>query len=63
MLFSLGICIIAVYSLSDSEVQNDIKEIKQILEHSKAKQHVIVNSKENIKSSIARLTLPALSHF
>ena len=47
----------------DLEVQKDITEIRQILEHLKAEQHVIVNSKENIKSPTARLTLPALSHF
>ena len=47
----------------DLDVQKDITEIRQILEHLKAEQHVIVNSKESIKSSTARLTLPALSHF
>ena len=47
----------------DLEVQKDITEIRQILEHLKAEQHVIVNSKENIKSPTARLTLPVLSHF
>ena len=47
----------------DLDVQKDITEIRQILEHLKAEQHVIVNSKENIKSPTARLTLPALSHF
>ena len=47
----------------DLEVQKDITEIRQILEHLKAEQHVIVTSKENIKSPTARLTLPALSHF
>ena len=40
----------------------DITEFRQILEHLKAEQHVI-NSKENIKSPTARLTLSALSHF
>ena len=45
------------------DVQKDMMEIRQILEHLKAEQHVIVNSKQNIKSPTARLTLPALSHF
>ena len=49
--------------MKDFEIQKDITEIRQILEHLKAEQHVIVNSKENIKSLTARLTLPALSHF
>ena len=47
----------------DLEVQKDITEIRQILEPSNAERHVIVNSNENIRSSPARLTLPALSHF
>ena len=52
-----------IEELKDLEVQKEITEIRQILEHSKAEQHVFVNSKENIKSPTARLILPALSHF